>query len=289
MADSSTYHRKRDMLRQLSEAQLLDLLRQDALGGSLSADGADAALIMAVLEERARAGEDCRLSDVSQALQDFQTKYNTPEGEGLCLFPPAEAPWGAKTPGRPRGKSRRLRRGLAAAATAAVLLAVIIPAALGRDRLETAGLEAEESAQTEASTEELPEVLQPVEAHFDSVQAAFDACGITGVQAPQWVPEGYEYLDTIAYFHESGRNLTAAYCADEEYLMVTVNIDTISTPQFVKDENPVEEFYSNGVRHYLFTNNSRHVVVWQYEDTVFSITGCVGPDDLKKMADSMFP
>jgi hypothetical protein len=57
---------------------------------------------------------------------------------------------------------------------------------------------------------------------------------------------------------------------------------------FPKDDNPVREYISGGIMHYIFSNNERLVAVWEYDNVEVSITGSITEDELIRMIDSIY-
>lgn len=295
MADASVHEKTMEMLRQLSSEQLLDLLRQDAMGDGLSEDGVYVAQVMEVLEEKEKAKEENHLSDVSQAFRDFQAKYNIPEGDGLSLFDTAEEDVSreGKASPRPRKKSYSLGRRIAIAAVIAAILAVMVPAALGYNIFEAIGrwtserFHLEQENIVESSTQTGP-AISPIRTEFESLQDALDNCGISEIQAPQWLPEGYALTESSVYSSGDSFSISASYTYGEDFLLVLGSRGMFAFGTYQKDSEPVEEFYTNEVRHYIFSNNANYVVVWYYEDTEFMVSGPVSLETIKKIVVSMY-
>ena len=78
------------------------------------------------------------LPDVDDAWREFQTHFNTPEGQGLSLYPDeADDEIGQAAPPKPKKKRKvfTLRRFAVAAVIAALYFATILPTALGYENV----------------------------------------------------------------------------------------------------------------------------------------------------------
>lgn len=291
MADTLRHDNMRSMLRQLSGDQLLELLRQDAMGDGISRDGAYVALILEVLEEKETAeGRFCP-GDVSRALRDFQTKYNTPEGEGLLLYGTEEdpVPTETETSDRPQRK-RRVRRYVLAAAAAAVLLTVMIPTALGNNLFEFFGHWDDEFFHMEPSSsgEDGTTPPPPVITEFDTLQDALDACRLENIREPQWLPEGYGLLGVdAADVGGPYPSISASYRAGKDFLFFSANREDFVSDS-TQEDGTVEEYDSNGIHYCLSDNQTSRTIVWYDADMKFTINGIVSADALKKIAESMY-
>ena len=297
MSSALIHDKTRKLLQQLSTEQLLDLLRQDALENTLSDAGICVEMIMEVLEERAKESDRNNISDVSQVWQDFQTKYNALEGKGLSLFDVGEEDGYPETRVSRRAslKIYRVRRTIVIAAIIAVLLAIMIPAAFGYNIFEVFAHWTDDWFQLDTSdpanddsTEE--SVVTPLtEEQFGSLQEAFDAFQIHGIQEPQWLPENYILTDVLSYYGETCKNISASYISGDDCLLILADMDSTPSNYYQKDTDAVNEFYVNGIKHYIFSNNANMVAVWYYENVEFMVTGPVDKQSLQDIVASMYP
>ncbi len=116
-------------LNQLSTQELVELLRTDMELMEHENENEEMILaILEVMEKREKARADGRLPDTKQAWEEFQTLYNTPEGENLSLYS-TEAPEVRED--KPSAAARRgrptLRRILVIAAVVACLVVFTLP------------------------------------------------------------------------------------------------------------------------------------------------------------------
>ena len=105
------------------------------------------------------------------------------------------------------------------------------------------------------------------------------------------IPEGFELVDNFLYVSEQdgGLNYSNCYLRESDMIGLAVN-QNIETPEkiYEKDDSPVEEYFYNGVMHYLFTNLDNQVAVWIAGDLEYSISTTLSKDELKELVRSVY-
>ncbi|BAE84442.1 uncharacterized protein DUF4367 [Desulfitobacterium sp. LBE] len=110
---------------------------------------------------------------------------------------------------------------------------------------------------------------------------------------PQWVPEGFvfKYGETfklqnhskaLLYFQEdSGKVIVfdlSIYVEGEQ---------AVADTNFEKDENLVEVYEKDNIKHYILRNLGQTQAIWSHNNTVYNISGDISADELIKIVDSM--
>lgn len=286
--------RKYEYLERLPIEKLEELL---SMSVNLSSDEEDEEYVDAIIQtiiHKEKEHPTDQLIDVDASWKEFQERFNTPEGEGLSLYPDEEneiPP--AREQKRPRG--RRLSwRGLSVAAIILLLSVVIVPPAMGYANIfDMVGRWSDEVFRfaPEGVASQPPEDEKPGERGYLSLQEALDDYGITEALAPTWVPEGFEWLEAEAIifpdigkteFHElyqNGEMTISVYIAHRTRQVVR---------EYEKDADAVEIREVEGVKHYIFDNNDRVAVTWYVGDFECSIQADVSIEEVERMIDSIY-
>lgn len=134
---------------------------------------------------------------------------------------------------------------------------------------------------------------------YASLQDALDAYGITAPIAPKWIPKGYNAESVTATTTDYGVKFSAIYTSPENQsetdipkgIEVNVVFDEsdIVTWHIQKDEGNPEVYEKNGVEHYIVTNTSDSIAVWQQGSCKCGVSSNgVGIKDLKMIIDSIY-
>ncbi len=290
-------------LNQLSTQELVELLRTDMELMEHENENEEMILaILEVMEKREKARADGRLPDTKQAWEEFQTLYNTPEGENLSLYS-TEAPEVRED--KPSAAARRgcptLRRILVIAAVVACLVVFALPAATGHENFLTMiGVWTDDSFQFGSSgipsqnpathTESVEPTL--TDNTYQNLQAALDAYKVTEVRAPKWIPETFE-LDVVLvreFPYLKKIDFDAFYCTDERSISISYTLYQDDTPvrTYEKDVVPVRLYRVGDMVHYLFENNGRSVAAWTTESCQCTIRADLSLSDMEKIINSMY-
>ena len=283
-------------LDQMSTEELEELLRTSIHFSDEEEDEDCINAILEVIIKREKEHPTGRLTDIDKAWSDFQTHFNTPEGEGLSLFAddweelvPAPPPPSAS---RPHLGRRRFRHTLIAAALIAVLVVFALPPALGyQSFLQMVGAWNREQFWFEPTEGTLPPSSHPTapspSAEYQSLQEALDDYGVTERVVPTLIPDGY-ILDHISVreFPGSGRLMFDAYYekSDAESISLSVRkYNQSGASTFEKEDDTVEVYIVNDVSHYIFQNSGYTTATWQIGDLECAITvnsGTIAVEDL---------
>lgn len=286
--------RKYEYLEQLPIEKLEELLNMSV---NLSSDEEDEEYVDAIIQTIIRKEKEHptdQLIDVDASWEEFQERFNTPEGEGLSLYPDEEnkiPP--AKEQKRPR--ARRLNwRGLSVAAIILLLSLVIVPPAMGYANIfDMVGRWSDEVFRfaPEGVASQPPEDEKLGERGYLSLQEALDDYGITEALAPTWVPEGFELYEAEAIpFPDIGKTEFHELYQDGDKTISTyiVQRNVPTTRDYEKDIDAVKIYVAGDVEHYIFDNNGRIAVTWYVGDFECAIQADVSVEEVERMIDSIY-
>ena len=296
MAENDQNH-KYAYLDQLSTAALQDILRADVESPE-SGDDEAIFYILEVMKQRARESPQNACPDLEKRWLEFQSVYNTPEGDGRSLYPgglPEPAP--ARPP---KGARRTMRRLLLVAAFLVLLTVTLtVPAFGNMSILEMLGHWTEEQFVFDTADDVSQEPSEETEgaSAFESspggaLRLALQEHGIYADVVPHWLPEGLELEDgvQIVEFNYSRSLEFSALYFDNSYYCV-ISIISHSDDEFYKTYeklSPSPNIYTvNGIQHYIFNNTSTVTVAWNIERLECSIITNY-PDELIKIIDSIY-
>ena len=291
-------------LRQLSIERLLELLNVAPVPASCPEDEAYVDALEEAIIEKENENPTGFFPDVDQQWEQFVTQY-LPEIEETALEPermehadlaqtkqqPLEVP-----PKRAVTFRRVWRTALIAAAAVACMLAVMVTAqAAGVDVFGAMARWTEDvfsfgqiPPDSEVSDNMNGEAAGP---EFSSLQAAFDAYGMTEVHEPDWLPEGYalDGVDVLAVDDPFLRSFEAAYTDGEGIIGIgIVSYEGEPATQVQKIGGPVESAEKNGVVFYHVENSVGRTIAWYSDQYEYYLGGDVGDDILWKVVESMF-
>ena len=227
--------------------------------------------------------------DAEKSLARFHEKY-APVFSALeekTAAAPASPP--AKRPSR-----RALAKVISIAAAAAVLLGTVTCQALGLDvfgaiaRWTAAIFQLEDPATPYATIRTVP-LDEGEEAHYDTLEEAVEAFGITAPIVPQWIPERFALTDVSASNKSGGVLIYADYESEDAILQVRFN-EIISTDfnSLEQQGDKVETYFSGGLKHYLLSDLDREKAFWQNGALECQITGNLSRQEVKDIIDSIY-
>lgn len=281
-------------LDQMSTEQLYDLIRTDF--ESSEEGNADLTIrILEVIKERERKEHPENSTDVKKAWDDFQKYFNTPDGTGRSLYPMED--FDLMTAGRKPKKpsksafGRLAKRLLPVAAVVAVAFSSMVAAqAFGFDVF---GALARWTSETfRFATETFEETANSeTEALYQTVQEAFDRCGIT-IPAPSWYPKGTVLdKDIDVLDNAKGTIATCDFICGSNWFKILVQQcyedDYVSDYTFEKDISDAKEYPSNGRLFYVVSNLQESYAVYSDDQTVMLISGDLPLETLKRIIDSI--
>lgn len=227
--------------------------------------------------------------DAEKSLARFHEKY-APVFSALeekTAAAPASPP--AKRPSR-----RALAKVISIAAAAAVLLGTVTCQALGLDvfgaiaRWTAAIFQLEDPATPYATIRTVP-LDEGEEAHYDTLEEAVEAFGITAPIVPQWIPERFALTQVSAVNRSSGIFICADYKSDDGILQIRYNEATASDFSSLEQQGESVELYTEGeLRHYLLTDMGREKAFWQNGTLECRITGNISRQEIKDIIDSIY-
>ena len=284
-------------LENLELDELANLLRQDFYESD-DMDMGYAMAILGVIERREKENTKIKQFDVETGLKNFKENYMGKSSDYISIAT-HENPSSETTVNIPRpqnNKKRSLSRRIAVAAVLVVLLGAMSAHALGYNLLNivaqwTADVFGFRITVSESNT---PLVLSeiPPDMQFTSIQHALDYIGITYPVAPTWIPDGFsqtslsvvpmpDWINIFAFFEDGNRTLSIQ-------VMVFYEEPDDNAVLYEKDDNPVIQYESGGLTHYIMTNNSRLVSVWINGNLECSIDGDISEAEIKQMIDSIY-
>lgn len=286
-------NRKYNLIRKLSTEQLEQLLAQDFdLYKESGTENNEYVLqILEVLEEREKSQSPNHLSDVDEAWKEFHTRYNGADSSDQSLFADI------LTDGHVgREKSRKQRRvfskhQIVAAIISILMLAMMIPAALGCNLMEIIGQWTATNFSFNYGTYKKPDLENNSYASdqiFDNLQQALDYYDIQAIKEPVNIPNGFVQDSISAAANEKSTSVDAYYICEDK--TIAINITKFTEPRkyiYEKDETTVEKYYVNNICHYIFQNNGRVIATWAIEGIEASIHGDISVESMKELINSM--
>lgn len=280
-------------LDQMSTEQLYDLIRAD-FESSEEGDVDLTIRILEVIRERERKEHPENSTDVKKAWDDFQKYFNTPDGTGRSLYPMEDFDLMTADgkPGKPSKSAfgRLAKRLLPVAAVVAVdFSSMVAVQAFGFDVF---GALARWTSETfHFATETIEESANSeIEALHQTVQEAFDSCGIT-IPAPSWYPKGTVLAKDIEIVEnvEDAMVMCDFTCGDDSFgIVIQQYYDNYRVPgyTFEKDISDAEEYSSNGRLFYVVSNLQESYAVYSDDQIVVLISGNLPVETLKRIIDS---
>lgn len=242
--------------------------------------------ITAVLEARDYSGTDI---DVEAAYKDFLSDHAMEQPLYDVDMAGEEEP----TPS-PKRKSVRTTRLARLALVAAIIMAIllgttVVASAAGYDLW---GAITRWTADVFGfATREEPTDLVPEKSDtpYSELEQIFLNKGLELNVLPNYLPEGYEFLDAFSDETYEGTIISAAYShANNEivfaYIIGTHNISTL----YPKDNNEPEVYERCGVKHFLYFNEGKWCAVWEADNIVCRINGVTEKAELLIILDSIY-
>lgn len=290
-------------LDRLSTEQLQELLRAD-IDSREDGDTDVIFHVLEVIEEREKACPTGILPEEGKAWAEFQEHYNTPEGEGLSLYPSqpekdsdgtgdiaeSSAPVTVK---RRYTRQIRFHSRIAVALIATCFTGVIAAQAAGFDILGAIGRWTEETFQF-AYGDGNPGKQDPKYAgYINAIQEALAGCGIPKELSPTWFPAGYETSKPEVLKNDLGTTVNSLFQNNSGSFFI-IQITQYNTAEdlalftFEKDKERVEE-YANGQRaFYILSNLDNTTATWSDANSLLvCISGLISVEDTKAIIDSM--
>lgn len=297
MAGQNSGPKRYDFLEGLSMNELEELLRKSAELGQDDEDAFIDAVAEVIMRKEKENPTGC-LPDVDDAWREFQTHFNTPEGQGLSLYPDeADDESGQAAPPKPKKKRKvfTLRRFAVAAVIAALYFATILPTALGYENvfiMVGSWNDVLFHFMFPGQKTDLSET--PSEDHYESLQDALDQNGVQIPVAPQIPSEFNLVIVKVTQYPEYGRtDFNAYYQADQTdernmSIYIIQRNEPVKSRSYEKDEALVEIYPTNGIEHYIYENNGRISITWYTDVFECSLRADITIDEARSNIDSIY-
>lgn len=283
----------REELARMSTEQLKEIIRLDSQGVE-EYPTEDILYILDLIVHREKTPEEIQ-AETEAAWRRFQRDYLGTQAPVHTQ----KVPWWQRLP---RGL------GATAAALALVVVGLFTAQAAGWDILgglpqwndeiftfgnlepenpvdveETEDIDTVSPDQQQESEAITPEVLE-----YDTLQEALDACGITEVKAPTWLPEGCQFQTVEQICNPDGTSyeLYATYKYQESLLAINVIPIGPDSAGIEKVEKTVDITEMHGQTVYIIKNINNFTIAWKTQSYEFYLFG-PSQTDLEKIAESM--
>lgn len=291
-------------LRQLPIDKLLELLDVAPVPASCPEDKAYVDALEEAIIEKENENPTGFFPDVDQQWEQFVTQY-LPDIEEIALEPERiehadfaqTSQQSLEVPPKRVVPFRRVwRMALVAAAAIACMLAAMVTAqatgvdvfgAMARwtEDIFSFGRISPDSVVSDNLNDET------AGSEFSSLQAAFDACGMTEVHEPTWLPDGYVLgeLDVTCLDDPFRQTFAASYTDGEGYVSIGVmSYEGEPVAQIEKTGSPVEMVEKSGITFYLIHNTENYTIAWYTDQYEYYLSSKDGEDILWKVTESMF-
>lgn len=291
--------KSRDELARMGSEELKEILRLDSQGVE-EYPTEDILYMLDLIVHREKTPEEIQ-AETEAAWSRFQRDYLQREEEPQAPAHTPKVQWW-----------KRLPRGLGATAAALVLafVGLLTVHAAGWDILgglpqwndeiftfgslepenpvdveEPENIDTVSPDQQQESEDITPEVLE-----YDTLQEALDACGITEVKAPTWLPEGCQLQTVEQNCNPDGTfyELYATYKYQDQENLLTINVIPIGPDSagIEKIERPVDITDIRGQTVYIIENIDNFAIAWKTRSYELYLFGPI-QTDLEKIAESM--
>lgn len=294
-------------LDRLSTEQLEEFLRADI---ELPEDG-DIDVLFHILEVMERR-EEGRLADKDKAWFEFQEYYNTPEGEGLSLYPcdPFENETDKTVFAKeiPSVSDVRLVRSHRLCRQSRVAVAILATILIGMVAVQAAGVNvfgglarwSEETFHFASTSEKVHSgadqntTRNPEQtAFYDEIKKAVKQCGITEELTPTWYPDGFEASDPEVLSSNLGDTVNCLFQSDEGvYFNILIkrynSASDLALYKVEKDATLVENYNHGDKTFYIMSNLEKTTATWSDGSSLLmSISGNIPVEDVKAIIDSI--
>lgn len=266
----------------LSTEELRYIIRQDSMLGEDEGSDLDAILYITEVIARREKEENNDIKDVETAWQEFKANYYPYTADATPLFSFDE-------PATPKA-GRRMRRVFKPLSVAAVLALVLVAGTATASAMgfnlwgaivdwthETFGFSRVEEASTA-----LP---------FENLRATLTMYGVDEQLVPTWLPE--ESAEDMVQAVETPDCIrlisTASVSGNDVSMEIHAYKETVETHRtFEYNQNSIETYTSNGIEHYIMSNDSFYRVVWANGNNECSLLCNFKLDDIYRMIQSIY-
>lgn len=229
--------------------------------------------------------------EAHSAYETFQQEYaGTP-----ALFPEASANAETAVKGNSLPRQYRPHRFIKAVIVAAVIMALflgttIVANASGMDlwgiitrwTKDVFGIETESSRSSSVHHE--------VEDIYEHLRLSLAEHGVYQSVVPNYLPEGYSFLDLTIDSTFEGTFIRCVMSNGDNEIIFRYVISNTEQPSryYAIDENAPEIYTTDGIEHYIITNEGEYFVSWTSGNIVCDISGLLNYDDVILMIDSIY-
>ena len=230
--------------------------------------------------------------DLSASWEDLQEKYALYQASSVSADQQSSVSDSAEKPKRRR--SMRSVRAVIALVLVAVMLALASCGVI--DRIIQAIADWSEDIFNFQVTQQL-RVEEPVPEdtgieHYNSLDSALDAYGVTTAYADIQLPEGYVFHDVrVADLSDSIKILAEYTCGKDEIIFTIWHYyDSTSLELNAAEKLPAdaEVYICNGISHYILENSETTSVTWIIGTEAYYLLGDYSTSQAKEMIDSIY-
>ena len=267
---------------EMTTDQLREILRKHAHGElEKEPDTEELFYIMEVLANRESENPEKQIKSTEEAYATF-VKHYAPEmaEEKPILFPK-----------RGTVAARWMKRVAMVAIVCVVLTTAAVSAkAFAPDFWEKVATWTKEFFRFEDVTDgtegNTPDAENNVE--LDSLHDALAQHGVMGKVAPNWLPEGYVFVDIIATRTPKELSICSVYEKNGAQLLISMRQTMgINPEQIEKSEDLIEIYSVDGVDYYIFSNNDSLQTAWIVGEYECIIGGNITMEEMKGIIDSI--
>lgn len=242
--------------------------------------------ITAVLEARDYSGTDI---DVEASYKDFLSDHAMEQPLYDIDMAGEEEP--TPSPKRKPVRTTRLARlALVAAVIMAILLGTtVVASAAGYDLWGAITRWTSEIFGFATGKEQTDLVPEKSDTPYSELEQIFLNKGLELNVLPDYLPEGYGFLDAFSEETYEGTIISAVYSrADKRIILSYIAGIQNTSDLFPKDNDEPEEYERCGVKHYLVFNEGKWGAVWEADNIVCRIIGVTEKTELIQMLDSIY-
>ncbi len=272
-------------LEQLSMEQLMEIIHADADSTS-SGNEEFIFAVLGVIEKRQMEQPDYRPTDIDDAWEDFQHYFNTPDGEGMSLYPTENLSNQKPNSAAPHHMRWTVRKTLAIIAAATVMLfaGVLTAQATGIDVFGAIARWTDEIFHFENSAGETSDDIEWVSTLMEQ--------GVDLNFIPTWIPEGFEADEvTVQDFGLWKEIYQSFYTSEGQNFGIRVRTYTDITyaqeSWYEKDTLAVDQFVCNGRTVYVFSNSDDNIAASLFGNVEISIIGNFSKDVVEAIFNSI--
>lgn len=125
---------------------------------------------------------------------------------------------------------------------------------------------------------------------YQELWTELEAKGITNFLYPTYLPAGFQLLgNDLQCFPEFNTvDFVTWYTNEDSKITFSILLSNTQHRTYEKDKGDVEIYETNGIVHYIFSNNGKKVATWYSDEIEYSLSMYLPVSELKKMIDSLY-